>query len=404
MALDLTLFGPALKTLYPEKAVLNLVYKHNPLLAMLPKYEQFTGDGRKMPVIFGNPQNRSNTFSTGLAETSTSQLRAFLITRQSNYSFGSVQNETIMASQNDEGAFLRALKLEMDGAINSLARSLAIQAYRTGSGSIGRLSASSGTTTTLTLANAEDAVNFEVGMALESSPNDSATGLNTTTGPQGVITAIDRGTGIITLSAAITGAAASDYLFPRGDAGKAISGIQAWVPYNNRSSALAASFYGVTRNVDAFRLGGITYDGSALTIEEALQQGLRLVAREGGRPDYIFLNHLDYQNLVIALGSKVQYVDVGAKDADVGFKGVLIYGPGVEVTCLPDMNAPVGYANILQMNTWELASLGKAVNLFKGDGLDVLRSSTADQLDFRCFSYSQLGCYAPGWNAVVKLP
>ena len=265
MALDLTSFGPALKTLYPEKAVLRISEYYRHLTAI-------TCDGRKMPVIFGNPQNRSNTFSTGLAETSTSQLRAFLITRQSNYSFGSVQNETIMASQNDEGAFLRALKLEMDGAINSLARSLAIQAYRTGSGSIGRLSSTSGTTTTLTLANAEDAVNFEVGMALESSPNDSATGLNSTTGTQGVISAIDRGSGVITLTAAIPGAATSDYLFPRGDAGKAISGIQAWVPYNNRSAALAASYFGVTRSVDSYRLGGIVYDGSALTIEETSSQ------------------------------------------------------------------------------------------------------------------------------------
>lgn len=39
MALDLTTFAPALKAHYTDDMVLNMVYKDNPLLAMMPKME-----------------------------------------------------------------------------------------------------------------------------------------------------------------------------------------------------------------------------------------------------------------------------------------------------------------------------------------------------------------------------
>ena len=43
-SLDNTSFSAALKTIYPDKVVQNLVYKNNPLFAMLNKYEKFGGD------------------------------------------------------------------------------------------------------------------------------------------------------------------------------------------------------------------------------------------------------------------------------------------------------------------------------------------------------------------------
>jgi len=403
--LDNQAFIPALKTLYTDKEIRNLVYKNNPFLAMVPKFEGFTGDARKIPLIYGNPQNRSAQFGTALSIGSTSLLQAFFLTRAPNYSVGEVANETILASQNDSGAFMRALKLEVDGALNSLARSLATQLYRNGTGWIGQISSTSGTGTTLTLADPEQSVNFEVGMALEANATLTNPITLTTTGQQGVITAIDRINGIITLSQAIPGMAVSYYLFPRGDGLQGtLSGLDAWIPFANRNTVLAAPFFQVTRNTDTTRLGGQYFDGSSLSLEEGMQQLLRYVYREGGRPDYFFVNSLIYQNLIISLGSKVQYVNVKAGDIDVGFEGVQIHYPGGRVTVLADQNCPDNYGYALEMRTWEMASLGKAVNLFKGDGLDVLRSATNDSLQFRCYSYSNLACYAPGFNGVIQFP
>jgi hypothetical protein len=406
MTLDLAAMQPALKQRYPAWKVLDMVYKKNPLLGMIPKDETFTGELTKIPTIYGNPQSRSAVFATAQTESSTanSKLAAFLITRKKDYGVAQIDNETLQASKTDVGAFLRAATLEMDGAINALTRSTAIKLYRGGSGSIGRLSASSGTTTTLTLEDPRQAVNFEVGQFLESGPNDSATGLNTSTGTQGLITALNRSTGVITLQTAITSLAAADYLFPRGDAGAALSGLAAWLPYDNRAAALSASFFGVTRSTDSYRLGGLIYDGTQQPIEEALIDAANLTALEGGSPDYCFLSFPKYAELAKALGTKIQYVTVKpGGDATVSFQGFTINGPTGPITVLPDMNCQTRDFYMLQMDTWELCSLGKIVDVFETDGLSMLRAANSDGVEIRLNQYAQLACRAPGWNCHGRL-
>ena len=43
MSLDMTSFASALKQHYTSDRVENMVYADNPLLALMPKYEQFGG-------------------------------------------------------------------------------------------------------------------------------------------------------------------------------------------------------------------------------------------------------------------------------------------------------------------------------------------------------------------------
>jgi hypothetical protein len=404
MALDLVSFSAALKQHYPDWKIENLVYQSNPFMALVPKYESFGGEVLKMPLVYGNPQNRSATFATANGQSSTSALKAFLLTRSSDYSIAEISNEVILASEGDANAFLRAATVEIDGALHALGRSIATKLFRSGSGSIGKIAAGglSGGGTIIQLETVEDVVNFEVGMTLQASVADGGGSLRA---GSAVISAVDRINGIVTLATAgITGLAAADFLFVAGDYDLAIKGMDAWLPYANRSSKLAASFFGVTRSADATRLGGLVYDGTALPIEEALINALALVGREGGNPDYVFMNFADWSNLTKALGSRAQYIDVkaGAEGA-VGFTGIMVNGPRGVVKVIPDMNCPKGDAYVVQLNTWQLASLKKAVNLFDTDGLRMLRSGTADSLQIRCFSYAQLGCSAPGFNMHLKL-
>jgi hypothetical protein len=404
MALDLVSFGAALKQNYPDYKIENLTYQSNPLMALLPKYEQFGGEVMKMPLIYGNPQNRSASFATANGQASTSALKAFLLTRNSDYSIAEISNEVILASEGDANAFLRAATVEIDGALHALGRSVATKLYRSGSGAVGKAGTVTGSGTIITLAVVDDIVNFEVGMTLQASTTDGGGGSPSRTG-SAVISAVDRINGIITLaSAGITGLAGNDFIFVAGDYDNALKGLSAWLPYDDRSTKLGASFFSVTRSADATRLGGLVYDGTALPIEEALISGAALVGREGGSTDYAFMNFADWANLAKALGSKVQYDQVKAgADGAIGFTALMINGPRGVIKALPDVNCPKGSVFLLQLNTWQLASLKKAVNLFDTDGLRMLRSSSADSLQIRCFSYSQLGCSAPGYNMHLKI-
>jgi hypothetical protein len=88
--------------------------------------EDFGGRNLPIPTIWGNPQNRSATFATGQALTSSTSTSAFLLTRVKDYSFATIDNETLEASKGDANAFLEAATTEIDGAINTLSLALAL--------------------------------------------------------------------------------------------------------------------------------------------------------------------------------------------------------------------------------------------------------------------------------------
>lgn len=401
--LDISTFAPALKQIYTNDKVENLVYKNHPLYAMMPKFERFGGVNLPVPIQYAIPAGGSAVFSTAQANKAPSRFKAFTLTRVSDYALASIQNETIDASMGDSFAFLEAATNEIDSAFLTAARSLATAIYRSGTGSIGQVANSNVGIAVLTLGSSSAAdpssvVNFEVGMTLTASATDGGADRSGTL----VIVAIDRIAGTLTmsgnLSAGIAAIAQNDFIRRQGDINAKVSGLDAWLP----ASVTNASFFGVDRTADATRLAGISYDGSAQPIEEALLDAVNLVAREGGSTDHIFMSYQNYSNLEKALGSKVHYVDLKVSP-EVGFHGLRIIGPKNEINVIPDQNCQSSLAWALQLDTWKLYSLGKAPKILEADGLKMLRDSNADSVETRIGYYGQMGCRAPGWNARIKL-
>lgn len=401
MSLDLTSFQAALKQHYTNERVENMVYKDNPLFAMIPKYEQFGGDNLKLPIKFGIPQGRSATFSTAQSNKTNSQYRAFLLTRNRDYSLASIDNETIEASKGNANAFFEAATSEIDGAIEACVRSLAIDLYGNGSGSRGEVAAAA-TGTSLQLENIESVTNFEVGMELVFSTAEGGGSVKS-----GVVTVngVNRDTGELTVDAlsAIdggTGVADGDFIFQEGDYDLKIKGLRAWLPESAPTSG--DNFFGVDRSADATRLAGIRFDGSALPLEEALVEAAARAAREGGKPDYCFMSYEKFAELEKSLGSKVQYVDKHI-NPEIGFRGIMIHGPRGTITVIPDQNCPQDRAFMLSLQYWKLYSLGKAPKILDSDGLKMLRETSADAVEVRVGYYAQLGCRAPGFNVTIDL-
>ena len=392
MALNMTTFAAALKQHYTDEKIENMVYKDNPFLAMISKYEDFGGENLKLPVKYGIPMGRSATFADAVSNKTASQLKAFLLTRKSDYAIASIANETIEASKGNANAFIEAATFEIDGAIEAATRSLAVSLYGDGSGSIGVVGALATTTAsndTVTLATIQDITNFEVGMQLN---------FGTATANK-KIDSINRDTGVFILDAA-SGATTTEAIYVDGDKDNMLTGLGGWLPAT--APASTDSFFGVNRSSDSTRLGGIRFDGSSLPLEEALIGAAARVAREGGKPDVCFINYNNFGDLEKALGSKVSYVDVKV-NPEIGFRGILIHGPRGPIKVVPDQNCPNGVAYMLQMDVWKLYSLGKAPKILDSDGLKFLRESTADAVEARIGYYAQVGCRAPGFNVRVAL-
>ena len=398
MTLDMTSFEAALKEHYTDDRVKNLVYKNNPLLAVLPKMERFGGKNLPIPIQFGVPGSRSASFADALAQKggASSQFEDFVLTRVKDYCLASIDNETLEASIGNPNAFMEAAANEVDSAIHSCTRSLATALYRDGTGTIG-VAGGATAGVTLDLATVDDIVNFEVGMTIVST---AASGTLPVLGTA-VISAVDRDLGVMTTVAA-HGMAPGEFIACQGDLSAKISGLGAWVP--DAAPAPATPFFNVDRTADTSRLAGVRFAGAGAPgnkVSDLTKASARL-AREGGRPTHCFMNHVDYGLLLDELNAKVEYAEVAASErGDISFSAMRLHTPSGTVTVIPDHNCPVGKAYLIQMDTWKLYSLGGAPKILQTDGMRFLRESSADGVEVRVGYYAQLGCNAPGYNCVI---
>ena len=413
----------ALKELYTgDDYMKDLVYKKNPLLALIPKDESpsgFAGKYIPVPLIFGTPQGRSANFANAQSNQTPPQLSSFFVYRVSNYQLATITNELLEATKDNAGAFIDESKLVMDTSFRNISNDLALDLYSAANGVRGQLS--SITSGVITLSDSATVVSFEVGMVLVSFSIAGTVYTQSTGAALGYVIAVNRTAGTVTVSASQGGVAGTptnwSNSFPnlavQGDVNfgtlaqqtsfAKISGLQAWLP--STAPVTGDNFWGVDRSVDSRLYGVIAQNTASETIEEALIDGASLVAREGGQPDMCFMNFASYAALEKSLGSKVQYVDVKHEEADIAFAGIRIHAPYGPITVIPDRNCPSRTAYLLQMDTFKLRSLGKAPHIltYGLEGLEALRVGNADALEIRIGYYANLICNAPGWNCVVPL-
>jgi len=413
---DLGAANAALKELYDDQKIANLVYKNNPFLAMVPKMEEFGGKYMPIPLIINTSQGRSATFSNAQSQQTAATVESFALTRVQNYSIAQIDNQTMLASKTDKMAFINGATVVIDGAIRALTNSLATQIFRDGSGTLGVIGAGS-TLGQIKLSNPSDVVNFEVNMTLEAyTGNVLCTGVTGSTSASTVyVVAVNRSTGVVSVSNLMGGTAGNGLsgwtatlgstLNVVGDrtasAGFALKGLAAWIP--TTAPTTGDSFFSVDRSTDPTRLAGVRFDGSSESIEEAVIDASLLVAREGGIPDVCIMNFASYAALEKSLGAKAQYISFDGP-AKIMFPGILINGAAGQIKVFPDRSCPAKTAYLLQMDTWKLYSLGPAPHIAKyADGLEMLRVFNSDAAELRVVSYANLGCNAPGFNAVVQL-
>lgn len=402
VTMDQSAFAAALKQLYKEPTIINLVYKKNPVLALIKKTEDFYGDVEKYPVKYSNPQGASASFSAALANKQASALQAFLLSRVSDYSTANIKGETIEVSRNNVGAFMSALKSEMDGAFDTFGLRNAAALFRSGTGTIGQISAASNVATaTITLANPSDAVNFFVNQTLQANATDGGTPKAGTV----IITKVNRVTGELTASAAfstgIATIAAGDFLLTNGDNNAKMSGFASWIPMS--STVSATPFFGVDRSVDKNFLAGVYTNGVGAPIEEALIQCVSDVDKNGGDPDVIFANPDRVADLIKSMGAKAQYEQMKSADGYFGFTSVLMNGAGRVMKVISDRNCQIDRAYVMTWDDWEIRSANKMAHILGLDGLDILRQASDDSYEVRVGGYFNLKCKAPARSGVCQL-
>lgn len=403
-SIDVSSASSVLKAYYSTQRVTQMTYKDMPLWALLTKVKDFYGKNYPLPMRVSNPQGRSATFSNAQAQKTASVYKDFVLTRVKDYSLASITSEAIMASETNPGAFLRLATAEIDGALDSLKRSIGFSLYGDGAGAIGDVAGASSITSAnpavITLKNVEDISKFEVGQLLQAR-NGGTARVFASTVTTATVVGVDRDLGKITTDVDNSGNTdtftTDTSLNVVGDYNVKMSGLGAWIPSTAPS---ASAFFGVDRTVDVTRLGGIRVTSSGKPLDEAYIDAARRVGREGGAPNYGFLGFSRYASLEKTLGSRVVYSDVEV--AGVGFRGIKISGPTSAITIMPDRDCPETKSYLLDLETWGYYSLKEPVMILDLDGSKMLRESSADAYEIRTATFGQLGCTFPGANAVMS--
>ncbi len=413
----------ALKELYTDDKdyMKNIVYSKNPWLAMIPKNESpdgFAGKYIPVPLEYGNPQGRAHQFANAQNQQTASSVISYFVYAVQDYQLVTITNLLMEQTKSNAGAFVDEASRTMDNGFRNLSNNMAFESFNGGTSSRGVIgSVVLAADVTITLANAQTVVQFEVGMTLQNSTTDGGAALLVAGSIDAIqLTSVNRGTGVI-VGAIVQGNGttfvAGDYLQVLGDIGAAgastiagmlgLSGLKAWVP--NSDPGGSDNFWGVNRSADVTRLAGLRYSATSQTIEEGITSALAYGNREGADFDLIVIDFLSYAALVNSLGAKVQYVMLEHDEVEVAFEAIHFHSAYGKVPIVADRSCPAQTAYCLKTDCWKLRTLGKAPHIltYGMEGLEGLRVGNADALEIRIAYYGNEICSAAGYNMVVSL-
>jgi len=406
-----------LKDYYTDDKIKEQSYGENPFFAFVKKERGQMAGGRRyvQPVEFAHPGGSSANYAKAMTNGTTSQYEDFLIARKKQYQRVQVDHELMFATQSQRESFRKALD-EFDRGMKGLGEKIGRRLYRTQGGALAKMANSSVAVAVITLADKASSFNFHIGQILTFAAADG-TGVEWDSGDTTTVTAVDNENGLITvadtLNVKITGITTTSYVFAEGDFGQCLSGLEDWLPVDDRSTKLAASFHSVTRSAAPDYLGGIYMDGTSMGgLDEVIIKLVGKIGKYGGQTSHIFANPESLSDLELISNSKMRIVaEVNSKiigdsgEVLVGFTGYRAIVGGRSVKIYGDRNCPSNRLYALQLDTWTLWHTGNLVNWLGESytGSKLQPSQNDDCAEARLGSYQNLGCSAPGWNGVAKI-
>jgi hypothetical protein len=432
-ALTLTDWEDSLKEQYSESERAPLSFKKNVALGTLPKERKGGGGEHFRQTIWRQaPGGGSASFSKAITNQYGSKLSSLDITRVPMYQLVSVGARVMLAGDKVEESVQKVTR-EYDNGFKELSSKIERRLFRSSTGRIGQVkSTTTVTTDTIILVDKADAWNFQAGDKCQFSADDGGGAVHTGGTSSGILTveSVDRTAGTVKFTGSDNQAeaqvASGDFIFIDGDYDGCLSGFESWLPVDSRSTKLAASFFGLTRNVDSDRLGGIFYDATTENgdANDILVELESRVTEAGGEPDVVYCGTAYFKELSkVWMHARVGFerVMVSASSSTSDGEPIIVNRlyPGIKamvgssmLTIMPTRNCPSNRLWMLQRDTWTLRHTGSGIPFFAteelgGEMLQVITTrsgQTEPNVEGWLMADLNLGCEAPGHNGVAKLP
>lgn len=388
------------KRCYSDHQIADITMRDHVWWAKIHKEEGFGGDSFLYPVRYGNPQGVSGDFSTAQAAAGSSKGLQFRAYRTAKFGVITLDGESLLAAKGSKNAFFDLVTMETDRILEELGDSLAFDFYRDTYGLRGRAASASGNVITLT--EVEDARNFKVGMTLIS--DNAATGASPNSGST-FVTAVDEDAGTVTVDdiTDITGWAATDYLFRKGDPGTCMQGLEVCTPLSAPVFG-SDSFREVDRGVNPNRLAGSRLDDTSLNAEVALGRLAVKISKLGRshNVDEAYVNPTHFFNMAQRLNAKVEYDD-GGGTANYGFQHIMLHTAAGTMKVYADPDCPMNRGRVSRDGSQYIRHMGGLPHIIDADGNMSMREASANGIETRVQAFSNLIQDDPAAQGVCSL-
>lgn len=406
-----------MKVLYPTD-LSEPQYKASKVFGSMKKDTQFTGEGTKYVVVNIAPgAGGSANMAVALANQSATQQVRFSLGRKKLYEVGSIDGEAWAAAKNgggdnSKGAIVDLIKHATGLARRAFARTNARAVWQSGGGARGRVSAAyTPGSNTVTLTSRADAAGFFKGMNVQSAANDGYTTVTAVKAGKATLASVNRSvlaSGVMVTQlvattawdAAISGFAASDFLFREGDYALYPNGVPGWAPIADPGGG--DLFCGINRSTagDLNWLSGFRFFGNSQPKSQTLIDAGAEAHLSGLDLNTCFINPVDMRD-AFKEQSTYKTIEVQTDDPKIGYKGIELQTAVGDLTVMSETDVPIGYSWIINMSDWTCRSAGETPMLLDFDGMGMfMRNPNGDDYQFRLGAYTNYENANPG-NAVI---
>lgn len=408
-----------IRNLWPKEAIVEQIYKADPLLGMIPKDTSF-GEKIRYVTVGTSPPQGLGDFQNAKANKSPSTAVEFQVQLASYYGNFSIAGDLFRRYKftGNKAILKDPMVRESQGIIKQARNDFSSFIHGNGGGALGRIkSTSTLASQTVTLDKGADARRIVKGMTLWAATTDGSTGTPLT----GFVTVAavggtaDAPTVTIdqaTWSGAIAGLTTTSYLFRAGAFGPStvFYGLDAWCPSHSGSPG---TFLSVDRNGSPNQLAGIALSLTTKSPRQRIMLAAQAQADSGasdGRLVYV-MNTSNWTDLYFELSganmlqmTKAPSAPIGSLKTGVDYDAIKLIGPGGPIEVVASPWAPTGVERLLNLDTWKMASCGDWFHWDDDATPDgPMLEDAADAREVRAVGDHQLYCTDPWANVRVAV-
>jgi len=388
----------ALKEYYSRSGIKDACYSQSTLCLLNPgkfniKKTPVSGSQFVSPIQYAASGGLGMTVAEANASAKESAILRWVVTPKKVYKKDNISTDLLYSATGDPaGAFWKASINIIDKARVDLVVELERRLFGAGTGQIGTVSSSAANVITLT--NAADARNFEVGMSV----TGTVAGTNITQ-----VTAVNRSAGTVTVSDDTDIDTLNDPIYRYGFATIDTAGIQGLQKQFPTTRTSANTVHTIDQSLDWNRLAGTHVDATGASPYEAVTEGVMQAKAEGGDPTHLIMSFEDLSALMND-GQGQKMYSVG-DPLQIGTKIIEIAVPdGGLVKVLGSAFCPASTIYALNQPDLELVHWGsELMNIQNNDGSILHYSDTDDVWNVRQLAMFDLIVNTPAKHAVITL-